>query len=443
MAKSLYLTYNSVTANLLTELVLAENGFQFATGDGLMWTTFETVNADADATFRTLMAKLDTFHDGAVRFDSDNNERLSCLLIMRSEGESHRQARVHQIVTETAGDGVLTPMLGRSAARVRVAIQHDAVWEDSGVTVISTTGVSTTGGVWVIGNDAGSMAQRIRELVATSTYAGYLSKFWIGIRNLREGYQGFIPLWEAESGTNILDASDVSDGTASGGYRVSIDFGTSAAMAKRFTIRWGQVAGSYAHHIIGRYLVLARCKLSSSITEVAVDLRHGWAGFAGMESSAGITYLSAVSNANLTNWNLIPLGTVQIPPTGNRDDLMSAEVEGCMLSVFAERMSAAGSLYVDCFILIPAEHLVVVSGASVGNAGGPLEIYTPTADEPYALGKTAAAGLYGNVEYSFENWNYPRGGGILVLAAQEATQHALSVTCNLDGEIMPRWRGYR
>ena len=441
MAKSLYLSYDSTTANLLTELVLAESGFQFATGDGLTWSTFETVNADSDATFRTLMAKIDKFHDGAVRFDSDNNERLSCLLIMRSEGESHRQARVHQIVTETAGDGVFTPMLGRSSARVRVAIQHDAVWEDSGVTVIATTGVSTTGGAWVIGNDAGSMAQRIKELVLTSTYAGYLSKFWIGIRNVREGSSGFVPLWQAENGTNVLDAADIADATASGGYNVTIDFATSGAMAKRFTVRWGQVAGASPHHIIGRYLVLARCKLSSSSTELAIDLRHGWGGFSGMESSAGITYLSAVSDGDLVNWNLIPLGTVQIPPTGNRDDLMSAEVEDCQLSVYAERMSVSGSLLVDCFILIPAEHLVVVSGAFVGNAGGPLEIYTPTANEPYALGKTSA--LYGNVEYSFENWNYPRGGGILVLAAQEATQHALSVTCNLDGEIMPRWRGYR
>jgi hypothetical protein len=362
---------------------------------------------------------------------------------MASEGESSRRSRVHAITTETAGDGVFTPMLGRSSARVSIAVQHDALWEDTGPTVISTTGVSTTGGVWVISNDAGSMAQRLRELIITSTWAGYLSKFWIGIRNLREGSSGFVPLWEAENGTNILDATDVSDATASGAYNVTIDFATSAAMAKRFTLRWGQVMGSNMHHIIGRYLVLARVKLSSGTTEVAVDLRHGWGGFAGMESSAGITYLSAVTDSNLTSWNLVPLGTVQIPTTGNREDVAAAEVDNYMLSLFAERLSGSGSLLVDCFILIPAEHLAVINGASVGNAAGPLELYSPPGDEPYALGKTAAAGLYGNVEYSFENWNYPLGGGILVLAAQAAGSHSLSVTCNLDGELMPRWRGYR
>lgn len=447
MAKTLQIACGSTSVNLLTEFILARGGFSYRTSEDLVWTVFEVVSDQADATFRSKMETLDKLKVLAVNFIADSNESEPCYLNWAAEGETVRRTVVHDIWTETLAGDVITPMLGRDVAVVRIAVLHSPIFEETASVNPTQTGISTTGGTWSIGNDGGSYPQRISVLKLDSASVGDLSKFWIGIRKLRYGTAGFISTWQAEDGTNILDAADTADGGASGGSKVTISFATSAAMAKRFALRWDQVQTSptVKDDIIGTYLMLARCKLSAGTVEVAIDMRHGWAGFSGAETSIGVTYLSAVTDSNLTNWNLIPLGVVQIPPTGNRDSRASLndEIGNYHLVLYAERLSASGSLDVDCFLMIPAEHLAVIDGAQVGSTGGPLTIYSSQDEVQYALGRTAASGNFGNVEYEFDNFVYPIGGGLLVLAAQGASEHLLSRTCDLDLTLKKRWLSYR
>ena len=177
------------------------------------------------------------------------------------------------------------------------------------------------------------------------------SKVWAGIRAQRNGNTGFIPKWEAEHGTNATDASDIADANASNGTAVAVTFATATDMTKRLSVLWSNIATANYDHISGKYLVLGRMRLSAGTVEVATELRHGWIGAAGLESSLGVSFVSAVTEAGMVNYNLVPLGMADIPPTGDRDSVASGDggtnsaLRSYGLSLYAERLSGAGQWY--------------------------------------------------------------------------------------------------
>lgn len=99
-------------------------------------------------------------------------------------------------------------------------------------------------------------------------------------------------------------------------------------------------------------------------------------------------------------------------------------------------------MLVDCFVLIPADHLITV-GSAIVNQEGACRAYTADDDTNYAINYSFSSFGYGNVEYSFENWNMPLSGGLLVVAAQGATIHTYPGTVTIDMDVIKRYRGYR
>lgn len=446
MAKTLQITNGTTTVDLLAgNLDLAVSGWSTRTasdGEGI-WEVFEIVGNAVDATLRTDKANFDELIEQARVYGRKVYESVPVLLKWGSEGETVKQSLVLDGESEILADDIYSPLLGLTGggALMRLAIKRHPAWEVATQTS-GADNVSTLGGSFAISlTKYGTMPGRIASLLIDNGPTQAQRNIWCGIRPTRLGTAGFISVWEAEDGTNFTDAADTGDGTASDGNRVTIDFATNAALAKRFTLRWGQVTGSNFDDIIGRYLVLGRVKLSSAATEVAVQLRHGFAGSSNYETIVGTTYLSGVDNAALTDWNLIELGVVDIPPTGNRSGIISSTVDDYFLMVYAERLAGA-SLYFDCFVLIPAEHLFTAKGAIVdNNVNALLEAYTGPDDFQVALG-VAGSGLNLNVEFGFENWHVPIDGGLVVYASQPDGVHTLSQDVDLLLTVAPRFRTF-
>lgn len=438
------------SVSLLTGMEIARSGFSYKTDADLVWTTFDLVSSQEDGVFRQQIHMLDRLKDVAGRYASDKTVSDPVYMLWAADAEIVRRAVVYDMSFEIMTEEGLNALLGKDAAKVRLAVQHSPFWEDTTVSNYAGTVHSYGGTIGLTLSDT-SMPSRIQKFEwygePGNEFQTGREKLWAGIRDKRNGIAGFRPKWEAEYGTNATDASDIADANASNGTAVAITFATETDMAKRFSVKWSNIATANYDDLAGRYLILGRMRLSAGTVETAIELRHGWLGQAGLESSLGVTFLSAVTDANLVNYNLIPLGVAEIPPTGDRDAIASTDggasspLRSYGLALYAERLSAGGSIVVDGFLLIPADHDMVIGSASVSYLGY-CRAYTGDDDASYAVNYTVLNG-WGNVEYSFENWNMPVDGGLLVVAAQEGTIHNLNGTVAINMDIIKRYRSYR
>jgi hypothetical protein len=449
MAQTLQLEYGGTTIDLLSgDLRLERGGWSTrTTRDGRVWETLSLVSNAADATIRATQIDIDQFFEYARAYEENILESTPVWLKWRSDGELEKRALVYDGETELKTDDCVTPLLGVGGMRLTIAIERDKAWEEPGVYTVSTTNVNHIGGTWTIGSDIGSMAQRISKFTMT---AGGTSKgkFWMGIRDIRNGTTGFISKWEAEDGGVGTDTALAADATASpgggGNTKITCTFATVQTLALRSSLSWAavQTVGNY-DDIVGSYLVLARMKLDAGTTEVAVQLQYGWGGLGtGTATPVGTTFLSAVDDASLTNWNFIELGSVDFPPTGNRDDvaITNDEIKEVELNLWAERISVAGSLDLDCYVLIPNEHLFVAKAPT--NLDATVDAWTGPDGFQYCLGKDGTT--YGNMEYSFNDWYYPVGGGIMVIAVQASTiSQNLTDVAAMSVQLYPRWKTFR
>lgn len=458
MAKILQITDGTDTLDLLAGVFrLADAGWQAQQSDVPTWETFTLIGSGTDAQIRSEQDKIDRLAEVAYNYVKDILEKTPVYLRIQSEGETVRRAVVMNMATQYGTESNVSALLGANSTSsntvilLTLAVYRTPAFEPESATTKSTTGISTSGGKWIPPtSNAGVLDQRIATATFSSTTAtAALYKMWIGIRKVRLGLTDLQSLWECENGTMIsADTTTAADATASNSSKVQCTFATTAALAKRFTLFWQSAATggtTPTDDIIGEYLVLGRVKLSSSSTEVRILLKHGWQGLSYDREIAGDTYLSAVQNSNLTNWNLIELGRVKLPPTGNRDGIGEAagDIPYIGLNVWAERMSASGTLDMDCFILIPTDYLLYLEQCYVWASGGPTKIYTSPLNEQYALSRTGSTGAIINTLGSFNNWFYPAGGGALIIAAQELGQHTLGWTVDITLDLYPRYKIYK
>ena len=138
------------------------------------------------------------------------------------------------------------------------------------------------------------------------------------------------------------------------------------------------------------------------------------------------------------------MGLISLPPTGNRDSVASGltEFQNCGFSIFANSLDGTGSLDIDCFVLIPADHIFSADGIQIDDSPSqPIHIYTDPDDKQWVATNSTYA--QGGAQPSFEEWEMPRDGAHLVIAGQNGGGHVLSETFDLDYWIYPRWRTYR
>ena len=453
MTQSLYIqetAASALTVNLLTgALKLTTDGWSTLTSEEQVWETFNCVSIADAATLAGVLNDLDKLRERVRIYKADSTNSNPIWLIVRSEGDSGvRRALVYDIQYEIIGQYDRTPLLRATgnATFVTVTVLRHQYYEPAASAQHTQSGIGVVGGKWSIAISNDSSAQnRIEKLTVQADGASPMSRIWIGIREHNFGTTGFVPLWEAEHGVPIgsTDTTEGADATASGGNKDTISFATHPEMLNRFTITWDNVAtangissGDYSD-MMGNYLVLARMKVNAAGTKVRAQLRGGWAGFLGKESVFGTVYISGE-----TNWKLFEMGRISFPTTGGRGGWYgtTSDLGDFQFVFFAQRDSVAGSLDVDCFILIPTDHLFYCDGASASSSSD-LTAYIYEDESQYAICENGAT-VWGNIEFGFENWNVSPAGGILVAAAQTATSHLLTPTLYVTLDVYARWRGY-
>lgn len=437
MATIFDLTDGTDTVNFLTgPLELRTNGWSvLSSNDEFVWEIIELISDTADSTARSEMAKLGRLIHRARNIVKDELSSKTVWLEWVSEGEPVKRSRVVDGSIEILADGIYSPLMGVDSIKVTLALKRKNSWENTAYTTASTEGLSVTGGKWLIGNDAGNLPQRIRRLnISTNTVLK--TKYWVGIRPIYQGTTDFDPLWECEDGTNYTDASDVGDGGASGGNLVRVSFSGTPTLAKRFKTSVNDVlGGGNANHFIGKYQVLCRCRVDAGNTQARIQLRSGF--FYSAHELETVIQDTVIDGQ--TTWNLVELGEVQFPSMGNRDGLASGQLFTTTLAIFAERLSAGGTIDFDAFILIPSEYFFSCESLDEGVGSGPT-VYKNSLGDQFVVGRTST--VWSNIDYSITNWEYPLGGGLLVCAA-EGSSHTLTGTLDIDVHLYPQWQTYR
>lgn len=458
MANVLKINDTSLSVDILYGVfTLADGGWEIEIADDPVWETFALIGKGTDAEIRAEHNRIEILKERANRYLGDMKESTPVYLTVAGEGESTKQAIVLDIQFKYNSDSNIGPLLGANAedddtvVLATLAVLRAPYFEGGSVYAGGGSSIDTGGGKANMISPGGTVDGRLSmfNLVANFGPLMTFTKYWIGIRRARYGTSSFDPTWEAEAGTNVIaDTTDVADAACSGGNKVQIAFSTSAALAERFYIKVGDVLGSNYTHMIGEYLVLGRVKLDAGTTEVRVQLRQGWMAGRNLNEIVGDTYLSAVQDANLVNWNLVELGRFTIPGTGIRDGwLPNTGVRYYGVSVYAERLSVAGNIQIDELILIPTDGLAVLTDCAATTDGGGIYIYTSPLNEQLAVGDKVTLGTVGtsySINFALSNWAVPVDStSVLVVAAQEATAHTLSKNLDVNWESYARWRAFR
>lgn len=319
---------------------------------------------------------------------------------------------------------------------VRVALTRHPLWENKvEVGIDKDTSVSADGGIMAVTPVYGTAPGRIHDFrlyVTASEPTTALVEHWIGIRPTHNGTAAFTPVWECELGTNGTDAADAGDVTASAANKVTITPGTTT-LVKRLGILLSQIEATSTERpdYEGRYLILLRCKVS--------------AGTWGIQMRSGYTdnIVHEEIYVDNTSWYLHELGEVSIPPWASHLLKKADFFASYQISIFGERVSGAGTLDIDCLILIPTEHFTYLYGTSMTHNHNILYAHTLENDTNVAYVLSNATTVDDSVAQIPKLWYIPQEGGILIYAGQGLAAHVLGNIVTIEMYNYPRWLAHR
>ncbi len=420
--------------------------------------TFDLIGRGDD--LRETLTDLDALLEQARRWHSDPLDNDTVYLNMKGTWETAgRRALVLNGMLTVGSTPATSPLLDGVAALAQLTLTRSPLWEY--VASIYWDGTDTTGDLSALGgaellslspNPFGSAPGRIASATLAAGDAGYvLTTFWVGLRSPGAGTTGFLGLWECENGTVGTDASlwkdageDASPSDVPTHNKVKVGYagfgGSTPALSKRLSITVGDVIAGDWQHMIGRYVVLLRCKTNAGAA--GVQLRWG------VNSAADDTFAkNETAYLDNTVWRLINLGEVQIPPVGVRygTAYIDLSIEFTELQIWAEQVAADSLvLDLDCLILIPADHYAAGSGMT-------LEQDTSTSGYIYTTENDMQAGVAESntnsakrviSDLTLRDWCYPVDGALAVVAAERAAGSVLGDTVQLTLSAIPRWRSY-
>lgn len=335
------------------------------------------------------------------------------------------------------------------AAYARLTLLRHPLWEN---TIYGTWGAPGYPTVWGGGLNVdtdyvpiGTAPTRIARLTVNGYNGGPIYRWWFGIRPLYWGLSDFHIIWELEDGTGGTDTTSVVDATASGGDAMECTFATVASLAERVGITVGDVCTTNPEHMKGRYLILLRCKVTAAAT-VGIQLRWG-----GVDSD--ILNICEEVYFSDTNWRLIELGEIQIPPYLDKLGLFSYSESGggidwssFEIQIHAERISGSGYLRLDGLCFMPSSHMVTIDKSATALANElsrTTRIHTLENDQIFVSVRETSNIPTAEVEWSARDWYMPQDPGILVIAAERETQHVMTDSVSLGLDCYARWHLFR
>ena len=394
-------------------------------GDGTVVESMVVGGAATDANIEVAVNTIDEFAEEARLFFENKQTYKSVWYEAGYDGEPSKRALVYGIELKPLHpDKFHGQMLGGGIAVYELAITRSARWEATAVsTAVTGTSISTLGGEVDLAAIDGDLPGRIEKLTFSGSAddSGPIDRIWAGIRPIGPGKSAFNPLWEAESGTLGATASLATDADASGGASNNcVSIAPDGTVRDVFRESVGQALGGNYNHMIGRYLVLLRYKLSAA-ENVFIYGRDGY-----LDTLADMSRPKLVT---ATAWRFLELGEVSIPPFALRDaaftTLGTNAVYQFVMNVLAYKDAEAGAvtLYADCLVFIPSTHYTYSENSAVEEVDY-TGVYTSSIHFTFEDGKQMA--IYrdensiptSNLVPEFRNWHYPIEGGTLVIAGE-------------------------
>jgi hypothetical protein len=427
MAKTWRIIDLSATAGLTYDFlatdvgrVLMENWNVANNGDGTITETMRLKLVDTDANILTSMKKLEAIRAQVDRYWGSQFEYNSVWYECYGAAETAKRSLVREFGFEPTNLNKYTPLLGTNTLIIDMMITRDDFWEaKSSTLIVDATLFNSPVTKYTITAQSGDLPGKMQSLLVG--HVNTISNIWAGIKPTRYGIANFVPLWECEHGIGGWDTIALVDATASNGNGLQCDFVVVPTMAQRMTITATQASADF-DDLIGKYHVLMRAMCSAAATTF-IQLKAGYSG-ATINPPIG-----EIQKFDSTNWKFIELGTVDIPslPYQNPSYSYLAPYD-YMFEIWAERTAGAGKLYMDCLVLIPAEHSVIIKGASLpADLSAEIEVTTNDDDEQVVINFDPADGRITNTpESDPHNWWCPIEGGAFVITFEGAAASALT-----------------
>lgn len=389
--------------------------------------------------------------------DDPGVERYQVWLRVQLDNESYpRQA---QIIKITPPDKVkiFTPeeFNGNWLGQYILGIERTPWWEMPYPypTTTAKTGINAIGGTATLSETIhGDVPARLSKLeVYPPDSISPNSDYWLGWKSNRFGVAAnFQPVWDLKDAISLslsADTSVVVDASARSGSKLTCTFGTTATLSKRCTSGLGSsvTTGDLAAQR-GSYTVLLRAKMSdTSIARARLEF-----GFAASYAALTNTIIRSRQVISGTSWFLYEMGSVDIPPlriysTNTLSDFL--------IQLYAERISGAGSLDIDCLIFIPIDEGMVKLNSPAGSGDSVTSIYVfQHADNSLGSFMADNGGISpGLIRYTViakpvNQWSLPANDDspVLVAAAQDITAgNVKGKTFSMAYTYSPRWRTLR
>jgi len=371
------------------------------------------------------------------KLDGESFPRRALVKAIHFEFRPWIQALYQECGTSVAPDRQLGTLL----------IERHPYWEDpTPREFINTTPAAAASVVYdYLIEPGGDVPCRINGLGWRAT-VNTLERFWMGIRSATlhgaTGVTAFIPVWECEDATLVVDNAIAADGggtepnTASpgggSGDYVNVDPEAAGAVidwddgAYHPVLAWTLTDVGYTtfSDAAGRFLWILRTKAQSG--EWSLRLVSGYGSYALAQG-----YLDPVSVVN-TDWDYKEMGVSTIPTRSRKAIESIVLADGldrlAYMVVEAQRISGVGDLRVDCLCPVPVdEGFLKVSRGSA----------SPTTDTWFGEGPkgdtqvvhtTDAASDYTrrNEPYEEETFRIPPGDGRIICVYAQAANSVLT-----------------
>lgn len=434
--------------------------------DGNYTESMMLVTNAKDDSIISAVQSIDEAGETARLFHSGAKYKKSVWFYVSATSETSKRALIYDIIIRQVEKQKYTHILGTGGAFFDLVITRGP-WENSTIsTTLAGGSISCLGGTMSLTAIGGALPGRIARFQVKGCYGGGSPSYgggpiytcWAGIRPLRHGVADFNPVWEAELGDlSYGGASAVGTATASGGTAVAIDFSGTATLTRRLLINVSDVAGSNYAHFIGDYVVLMRYKCDANSTNGYVQMNCGYPLNAAFSEREPRAFGGTASNAG-DYWRLLEMGNISIPTFPWRSALTDAWVsihnlcKSFTIEIEAQRDSAGGTLLIDNFILIPAEHYIKSQGSYIQYINYDAELededYTQTIHAMSEDGRMSVIYQDENSEpkssivANVNEWFYPIEGGVLVFAGERDGAQITTDLVDLDLLWFPRHRTF-
>ncbi|MCA9367160.1 hypothetical protein KC887_02705 [Candidatus Kaiserbacteria bacterium] len=418
---------------------------------GRMMHTVLLAIRDTATNIRTDVNDLEDLLDQASLHINDALEKRSVWYRAQTDSESAKRSLVYDFELVPVDSAAFEVYLTHEAAQYALSFTTDGSSEEDTAQTASTSALSCLGGVWNLSGSisGGRVNGRIDKLLV-EPQSSTVNKMWIGVRPLRELSGSFTAAYDttALTGTGVTTTADAN--SRSGSYS-NVSFSGGEDMILRFSNR---DFGSGSQNYIGRFLILLRCRVSSSGT--ICNIR---ASTSLQVSGSDPTYndplnLGSTQYVSSTSFQFVELGEFEFPPYRGHSRQTMVNMR---INLEVGRIAGSGNFHADCYVLIPADHMVTWSGLNVANTGGgafstdPMQAYfytfpdntiegflsdgfapSPFDGNPFGLGTVTA-----------KDWAYPFDGGVLVFASQREGIQNISDTVDVSLEVFRKWTTYR